>query len=131
MKKVGRPSSGKGKLITIRLTPKMRYAVELLARIQRRNSITAVVEFALDKLMQDSATGLIGGNGEFLPDLIYDEDEVRCFVNLGLHRSDLLTYDEGRIWRVIESNKKYWRGVRIPDYEKIKAEWAEIGKGAI
>lgn len=124
--KVGRPSSGKGKLLTIRLTPKMRYAVELIARIQRRNSITAVVEFALDRLVQDNTTGLIDGSGNFLLDLIYDEDEVRCFVNLGLYRPDLLTYDEELTWRAIESNKKYWRGAKVPAYDKIKAEWAEI-----
>ncbi len=64
-KKAGRPSTGKGKLITIRLTPKMRYAVELLARIQRRNSITAVIEFVLERLMRDRSTGLISGEGTF------------------------------------------------------------------
>lgn len=127
--KVGRPSSGKGKLITIRLTPKMRYSVELLARIQRRNSITAVIEFALEKLLHDKATGLFDG-AEFLPDLVWDDDEAIRFVKLCLSRRDLLTYDEGLVWREIEMNKVYWKGDNIPDFEKIQLDWDEINKNA-
>jgi hypothetical protein len=125
-KKVGRPSSGKGKLITIRLTPKMRYSVELIARIQRRTSITAVVEFAIEKILRDDATGLLDANTGFLPDLIWDEDETTRFIKLCLLRPDLLTYDEGLIWRVIESGESYWRGFRVPNYEKIKEDWNAI-----
>lgn len=126
MAKPGRPSSGKEKLITIRLTPKMRYTVELLARIQRRNSISAVIEFALEKLLHDKATGLIDANAAYLPDLIWDEDETSCFVKMCLHRPDLLSYDEELIWRVIEAGKGYWKEFRVPDYDKIKAEWEKI-----
>ncbi len=132
MAKVGRPSAGKGKLLTVRLTPKMKYSVELLARVQRRNSVTAVIEFAIERLLHDKEAGLMNANGDYLPDLIFDEDEVTCFVNLGLHRPDLLTYDEELIWRVIESNKKgYWKGHRVPDYDNIKTAWDEINRQAI
>lgn len=132
MAKAGRPSSGKGKLLTVRLTPKMRYSVELLARIQRRNSITAVIELALERLLHDKEMGLTNGKGEYLPDLIFDEDEVTCFVNLCLHCSELLTYDEELIWRVIEADKKtYWKAHRTPNYEKIKADWDAINEQAI
>lgn len=130
MAKVGRPSSGKGKLISLRLTPKMRYCVELLARVQRRNSITAVIEFALDSLMQDSKSGLYDASGSYLPDLIWDEDEIYCFVKLCLHRPELLTYDEELVWRVIEGNGGYWKEFRVPDFEKIKTEWNEINSQA-
>ncbi len=113
--------------MTVRLTPKMRYSVELLARVQRRNSITAVVEFAIERLLHDKETGLLNEKGDYLPDLIFDDEEVTCFVNLCLHRSDLLTYDEELIWRAIESDKKaYWKSHRVPNYERIKADWDAI-----
>jgi len=128
-KKVGRPSRGKGKLLSVRLTPKMRYSVELLARIQRRNSITAVIEFAIERLLHDDEQGLVAQNGDYLPDLVFDEDEVKCFVNLCIHCSDLLNYDEKLRWNVIKSNKKkYWRGENDPNYVQIKMDWDEINK---
>jgi hypothetical protein len=43
-----------------------------------------------------------------------------------LHRPDLLSYDEELIWRVIEAGKGYWKEFRVPDYDKIKAEWEKI-----
>ncbi|MEI6828010.1 MAG: hypothetical protein WCK54_20655, partial [Desulfuromonadales bacterium] len=128
--KAGRPSSGKGKLITIRLTPKMRYSVELLARVQRRNSITAVIEFAIDKLLQDQATGLVDADKGFLPDLLWDENESTRFVKLCLNRPELLTYDEGVLWRVLQLEKDCWLDVRVPNYSVISAKWDAINEKA-
>ena len=82
MAKVGRPSSGKVKLVSVRLTPKMKYSIELLARVQRRGSTTEVIEFALEKLLHDKDAGLINAKGEYLPDLIFDQDEIKCFVKI-------------------------------------------------
>lgn len=130
VRKVGRPSSNKAKLITVRLTPKMRYSVELLARVQRRQSITAVVEFAIDRLLHEKNSGLFDSESAYLPDLIWDEDEVVRFVNLCLYRPDLLDYEEGLVWRTIEMNAEYWKDFRVPDYDKIKDSWSAINSTA-
>lgn len=73
--------------ITVRLDPKTRYGLELIARQQHRN-LSSVVNWIIYKAITIT-----------FPDLakLWDVDELARLKKLKLHRPDLLSYDEEKL----------------------------------
>lgn len=117
--KTEKPS--KTETLAIRLDPKVKYGLEILARQQRR-SITSVVEWALNEALKQelrvsySYKNQLPGStiretyDEFVLDHIWDSDEVLRLIKLVQYNADLLTYEENQLWNLIQNNALYWVG---------------------
>lgn len=117
--KADKPS--KTEALAIRLDPKVKYGLEILARQQRR-SITSVVEWALNEALKQElrvsysfknqlpGTTIRETYDEFVLDHIWDTDEVLRLIKLVQYNADLLTYEENQLWNLIQNNALYWIG---------------------
>jgi hypothetical protein len=104
------PVQAKGENINVRVTPKIRFGIELLARKQRRN-ISSVVEWALQKAMNDPIEGLIEPDPEAIGttinilQLLWDVDEFDRIYYMAAFKEDLLTYEEERLIKLIRESE--------------------------
>jgi hypothetical protein len=117
-KKAQTATKDKSASITVRLDPKLKYGLEILARKQYRN-LSSLVEWALNKALNDPNDGL-----PFLNE-IWDFDETDRFINLANHSPELLTFDEQKLWRLLKDyceEYSYQRGSYI-DIEKARTNW--------
>lgn len=98
--------------VSMRLDPKMKYLIDLLARDQKR-TITGVIEWAL---MKAASQELIIGDGfgdsenfaQAIDDL-WSTDEAIRLVKLAIYRPSLLDYDEMRVWETIRASGYFWK----------------------
>ena len=88
-------------IVQVRFDQKLRYAVELASRRQRR-TVSSFIEWAVQEAIQkveiekDSTTKV----SDALKD-VWDPDEADRFVKLASKYPDLLTHDEERLWKAI------------------------------
>ena len=99
----------KGLTLTIRISPKTKFIMELLARKQRR-TVSAVIEWLAMRAAEDTfaVEDQIFADGEmhtvkssFLLDELWNADEIIRFINLFNIYPELMTYDEELIIDVI------------------------------
>ncbi|WP_458729892.1 hypothetical protein [Pseudomonas brenneri] len=110
-----KPNQGarKTETLTLRLDPKIKYTIELMARIKRQ-SITSVIEAAIESAAFDLDTPvLIEGKRETwsLSNAVsefYTTDEAAKFINLCAFMPELLNYEEQRIWETIKATPEFW-----------------------
>ncbi len=113
--------AAKAEVLTVRLSPKMKFGLELLSRKQHR-SLSAIVQHLLDRELRENLR---------LLDQVWDVDERDRVVKLAMHSPDLLDVDEELKWKVIQDDyKRYWRGPKKPNYKAIRADWSAILKKA-
>lgn len=114
MTKKRAPSRGSNPTVSVslRMDPKTKYLVELLAREQKR-TITGVVEWAIERAagqvrFNDSDFGL---ETNFLVELqrLWSTDESLRVVRLALAKPSLLDYDELRVWETIKATPEFWK----------------------
>lgn len=106
------PKQQKVETLTIRMSPKIKYGLELLSRKQHRN-LTSVAEWALDRVLNDRNEGLWMSEGEeafHLLDKVWDPLEPDRFVKLALNYPSLLTYEEELLWKIVCENGFFWKG---------------------
>lgn len=105
---------GRSETVTIRLDPKMNYLAELAARSQRRTK-SSLIEAALNDAMniirvdvrphtQDPTTIAQ------IADQVWHVDEIERLRRLVQFAPHLMTYEEQKIWAVIEKNSTFWLG---------------------
>ena len=116
--------------LSVRLHPRTRYALELLAR-QRRATVTSVLEAAIDRLVADPAEGLFEddkqGKRQSVLEHVWDTDEADRLVKLAMNYPNLLTYDEERAWKAIREEPSFWLGKeRRPNFKAIRDRWSAI-----
>lgn len=110
-----KPNQGarKTETLTLRLDPKIKYTIELIARIKRQ-SITSVIESAIEASAFDLDTPVvIDGKRETwsLSNVVsefWSTDNVAKFINMCAFMPELLNYDEQRIWETIKATPKFW-----------------------
>lgn len=110
-----KPNQGarKTETLTLRLDPKIKYTIELMARIKRQ-SITSVIESAIEGAAFDLDTPVvIEGKREnwSLSNAVsefWSTDNVARFINMCAFMPELLNYDEQRIWETIKATPKFW-----------------------
>jgi hypothetical protein len=109
-KKAKKLSPAKAESITVRIDPKLRYALELLARNQRRN-LSSVVEWAIQRAIDDPKDGLVavGEHGEavYLLPCLWSVEESDRFFLLAEFRPDLLSFEEGKLSNLILESDIY------------------------
>jgi len=119
--KIGRPTGPEGprnSLLSVRVTPKVRFGLEMLSRLHN-TPIPDLVIRAIRELFNSEHEGLwdydyepVEGepNGpRYLLDILWAEKPSDRLANIGLNCKNLLTLDEKRLWLNITSQPKYWR----------------------
>ena len=109
----------KSEALALRLDPKIKYGLELLARKQKR-SLTSVVEWIVHEALRTELVvevrrpaTLFSGNvsyEEYFLDDIWDEDPLARLIKLVDFDKSLMTFDEERCWDLILKNGYYWKG---------------------
>jgi len=111
--------------MTVRLDPKLKYGLEILARKQYRN-LSSVVEMTLNELVNKEFDGY---NLPYLHDIwdVYEQDKL---VKLALIAPEILSYDEQKIWRVIEEFGDAWKNssksINSVNWQTIRENWKNI-----
>jgi len=124
--KVGKIVSGavtKGEVITVRLSPKLKYGLELLSRTQHRTQ-SAVVTWAIEQMMTSHEAGLFKNVGKSLTksldqrltvaepkqmlDVLWDVDPADRLVKLAIHWPELMTYEEEKLVKIIKKGGWGW-----------------------
>lgn len=111
-----KPSKLQSKIenINVRVAPKIRFGIELLARKQRRN-LSSVVEWALQRAMDNPDEGLCelgqDGNNHSLLDILWNVDEFDRLYYMSTFKEDLLTYEEESLIKLIRESElaKYFQ----------------------
>lgn len=132
------PSKNKGaggklnrsEIIQARLNPKAKYAVELMARLERR-TVSSIFEglleeaintYPVEAILQDKAQVASLLLGERTPqntslkkvlDKLWSPDEIERFVGFAISFPDLLTPDEEKLWRLILEIPYFWEHYEI------------------
>lgn len=104
--------------LTIRFDPKLRYQLELTARLQCRNNLSGLIEDCVRKTIK--TTALYPENvfpdadrtitiGSYIENL-WDVDISDRVAKLGIHAPHLLEYKEQKIWKLITQTSSLWIG---------------------
>ncbi|WP_438307615.1 hypothetical protein ACIZ1P_20755 [Pseudomonas guariconensis] len=95
----------KTETLTLRLDPKMKFAIELLARDQKR-TLAGVIEWSIQKSLSrtEVITGSETGNLQQLVDVVWSPDDLEKTIYLGLYAEHLLSYEEQCVWNVLKDN---------------------------
>ena len=116
--------------VNIRLSKKMKFALDLAARKKDQSQSAFVVECLLEKL-QGESSGLMtiptkDSVPRYIPDLVWHESEAMRVTNLGIYAPELLSSSERLKWTVIREDKNCWLDKDSPDFKKIRKNWVRI-----
>lgn len=121
------PRGAKSAALSLRLTPRTRFGLALLARVNRL-SLGQVVEEALENAFYGEGPGTlerrIGRSRERVRvlDVTWDERPWVRLGKLALMGPELLTAPELRLWETISQTSSYWRkGYANTDSETLAA----------
>lgn len=102
-------SRGKSEVITIRINPKMKFGLELMARLHNR-SVAQTVEMAIQRVLSDPFDGVQQlRDVRYVPDIvgaIWSPHRGERLLNLVLKYPELLSYEEEVVWnKLIRSGR--------------------------
>lgn len=104
-------SAPKTTTVSVRLDPRVRFALHLIARMQRR-SMSAVLEGAIENLAETTIIrNTLHGTEETAKDLVaryWSPNQFETFLAMSMVCEDLLDYEEQRRWHVIRSTPQFW-----------------------
>lgn len=139
------PKGAKSSALSLRLTPRTRYGLTLLARVNRL-SLGQVVDEALERAFYGDGPGtldrpLSGTNGRVrVLDATWDERPWVRLGKLALMGPELLTAPEMRLWSTIHSTKAYWvsqplhsnpeRIAAALAHDTLEADWEQLSRDA-
>lgn len=152
MPRIAGPEGVKSATVTIRLTPKMRFGLELMAR-RHHDSVQEIMQRAINDLFASTHEGLLVdlcrpedevAEGLFAPvnilNAVWSESAAERLANLALLCPELLNTPERRIWAKVRENDRYWkadegseaRKLDDLDVEKLEEDWltliTDVGK---
>lgn len=133
--------------ITVRLSPKHRYALDLLARLGRQTVSATIETLIRDRFGAEQtapregppdsgdadlfASAMRSGQksaGEVLS-ITWDPREADRFLNVASCAPGLLTEEEELTWRLIREAPALWKGREL-DREQVRIHWDAILKAA-
>ena len=118
-------SGAKSDVITVRLSPKLKYGLELLSRKQHR-PLSSVVTWAVEQLLNDSDVGLCHPrHGETLEGLWHVHPADRL-VKLAIRWPELMTYEEELLVEQIKDEKWGWPAGGDKATQELRDKWARI-----
>lgn len=100
--------------LSVRLTPKMRFGLEIMARLHR-DTVPEIVTRAINDVFSSEFEGLWdyegpeeSGSKRPLLNLLWAEEPSDRLVNIALYSPNLLSTVERRIWMKIKNDPKFW-----------------------
>lgn len=119
--------------VGIRIDPKIKFALDIMGRLQKR-SLTAVIEWAISNAIAQQSLDFDGNTLSSVLDKVWSTDESARLVMLAHHLPEALTYDELRIWETIKASDYFWH--TYPDgsfgndfnrlvLSRVRAAWKE------
>lgn len=108
------PEGRKSELLSVRLTPRVRYGLDLVARLHRE-TVPEVVARAVAELFTSEHGGLfvhVGDDDKFptnLLKLVWADLPSDRLINLALRYPSVMTLAERDLWQRICNTPKYWR----------------------
>lgn len=144
-----KPGEPKIEMITVRIAPQAKFALDLLARYQRR-TLSSVIDWAIDQTLRRESIPSPAGE-HAVHDMVrkvWDPFEPDRLVKLALWDSSLLTFEEQTMWKLIQEEPSFWtlqkpptetRAVLkevmegqkpFPDFKRIRAQWENIKAAA-
>lgn len=119
----------KGETLTMRISSKDKFALDLLAR-KRGLTLSAVMMEALKIPIEEYLTVEVSDGRKsskaFLPDVAYDPLTPDRLVKLALNAPELLTIRQQVEWKVIKENPDYWGTKNTPNFRAIREDWEAI-----
>lgn len=144
MPRIAGPEGVKSATVTIRLTPKMRFGLELMSR-RHHDSVQEIMQRAINDLFGSTHEGLLVdlcrpedevAEGLFAPvnilNAVWSESAAERLANLALLCPELLNTPERRIWAKVTESSQYWRTVDGGEQksrgalllEKLEEDWS-------
>ena len=116
-----KPPTKKTETLTLRLDPKSKFAIELLARDQKR-TLAGVIEWAVQKALNDQiiTTGYDEGSLKQLVEQVWSVDELERVIRLGAFAEHLLSHEEACTWMVIKNNPVLFEVVELDSQGRIR-----------
>ena len=142
MPRIAGPEGVKSATVTIRLTPKIRFGLELMSR-RYNDSIQTMLQRAITDMFGSTHEGLLVdlcrpedevAEGLFAPvnilNAIWSESEPERLANLAILCPELLNTLERRIWAKVMESSRYWltaagdqKNQRTLLLEKLEEDW--------
>lgn len=120
----------RSEILQARLNPKLRFTVELMARLERR-TVSSFIEGLIEKAAKDSEIKIIPrdqAHGSFILSTnpprvrttvekavrqIWEPEEADRFVAFALYAPDLLSDYEEKLWTLIRTCEYFWQHFQI------------------
>ena len=126
-------SGAKSDVLTLRLSPKLKYGLELLSRKHHRN-ISSTVTWAIEQAINNSEDGLRKNMSEGLKvaepkqmlDVLWDVDPADRLVKLANHWPELMDLFDEILVRAIKNNGWGWPKKGDSATEKMRQMWPDI-----
>lgn len=122
--------------VSLRIDPKVKYAIDLLAREQKR-TITGVVEWAVMQAVRaHKMPGYVGKDDEDLSlydflEMAWSPIESHRIVALGSYMESLLTFEESCLYKVVKSIPEMYQEVNYdpkdPTYVETRIKYELLG----
>jgi hypothetical protein len=149
-KKARRGHPARTEITSIRLEPRTKYLLEVIARKQHR-TLSEVIHWSLTRSLGDEHEGVpslgAGRNLRQAMDALWSPHEPDRLVRLGQSCPELLDYNEDLVWTYIKGVRRYWRPKKDapvatiakalqgevelePNLELIREEWEQIKEAA-
>ena len=135
------PDGARSALLSVRVTPKLMFGLEMMSRLHRA-SIPDIVSRAIKDVFTSDFEGLWDyeddaktepGLRRYLLDLLWAERPSDRFANIAFHCEYLMPTADVRLWSRIKSKAKFWQ----PDEPRTEAnllrealadDWAAINE---
>lgn len=138
-----RSTNPRSELIALRVTPRTRYGLQLLAQ-QSRCSLSEAVLSAVEDKFGSGAEGLVHvASGERAPTNVLDRTwspvEYERVIRTGLLFPNFLTEAERYLWLVIRETPAYWKKGRTGgrqtagevNWEAVAVDWPELKRRSL
>jgi len=131
-------SGAKSDVITVRISPKLKYGLELLSRKQHR-PLSSVVTWAIEQMMTSHEAGLFktrksvksgkgtdGSTEEYMLETLWNVHPADRLVKLATHWPELMTYEEEFMVESIIDNEWGWPKKGDVATKELRNRWAAL-----
>nr|WP_315235543.1 hypothetical protein [uncultured Albidiferax sp.] len=139
MTRTAGPDGAKTAPLSVRLTPKMKFGLEIMSRLHHY-TIPEIVTRAIHDVFNSENEGLSDLNGKsggrrYLLDTLWSDTPSEVLANLAFRAGNLMSAPEKRMWKLIVGEPKYWSDPteRTEPYlrgDVLAQDWKEIEAAA-
>lgn len=118
--------------LTLRLSAKERFSLELLALKEGITVSRLLMKIAEPAIREGLTIEKVKGRPKekiYIPDEAFDPLEPDRIVKLAMIAPNLLSDTNAVIWKVIQEDQTYWIAEK-PDFDSIRNNWDSINKRA-